>query len=78
MKTCKQCGRQLPEEAYYKNTYVTKDGRRHPTTSRKICKRCCNSKRLERKRAQWDTVDRIDRAMSTPEGFDNLLKEYGL
>jgi len=84
-KTCKKCRKTLPISSFYSRTvtYTRKDGSIYVWHGHShICKTCESIERKDYKykkfRDKEERIDRLDRAMSTDEGFDKLLKEYGL
>ena len=83
-KECKTCGRVLPIDRFsmYNITKQLASGEKTYTYQKISCRQCSTKrssvsyhKRLRRKH---DERNRIDIAMSTEEGFDGLLKEFGL
>lgn len=84
-KKCVRCLKELPIDRFYprKGRKLLKTGEFKVYAFRNAyCSKCTNkirkARRLKQMREAHEKINDIDRAMSTEEGFDNLLKEYGL
>ena len=84
-KKCAKCGEVLPLSSFYTQTtkWKLKDGTEKSKQYYQSCCITCNKRALTARKyrsilKKHERLNKIDIAISTDEGFDNLLKEHGL
>lgn len=84
-KTCSSCKKQLPISSFYdrKETRTLSSGQKKTTIRKQYCCKKCQTKRwnennYKKEDKRIDRLNDLDKAITSDDGFNKMLEEFGL